>query len=134
MDIFLSVNNREEILQIPVIPPEFSISKPQNNSVFETATQGELKILGVPKLRSISFNSFFPVRDYPFLKTREKWGFEYTETLDRWISQKLPMRLVITETPINMAVCVDSFEYTIGKDGNLNYSISLSEFPMPQVV
>ena len=43
MDIYLSVNNREQVLRLPVLPPEFTVSKPQSNETFETVTQGQLK-------------------------------------------------------------------------------------------
>ena len=64
MDIYLSVNNREQVICLPVLPAEFTISKPQKNEVFETVTQGELKLIGRgPK--SITISSF-SIRDYPF--------------------------------------------------------------------
>ena len=31
MDIYLSVNNRAEVLRLPVLPPEFTVSKGRNN-------------------------------------------------------------------------------------------------------
>ena len=119
MDIYLSVNNREQVLRLPVLPPEFSVTKPQANETFETVTQGQLKLMGTPGLKG-----------YPFLKDRTYTAFGYLFVLDTWISKKLPIRLVITETPINMACCVDDFSYTISKDGNMNYSITLSEFKL----
>ena len=131
MDIFLSVNNRAEIMQLPVMPSEFTVEKPQGGSVFETVKHNDLRLYGNPKLKSISFASFFPVRDYPFLRNRSMWGFDYVYKLDSWIAQKLPIRFIITDTPINMAVAVDSFEYTISQDGDLAYEITFSEFPMP---
>jgi hypothetical protein len=130
MDIFLSVNNREQILQLPVVPPEFTITKPHKNDTFETASQGDLKLLGVAGLKGITIDSFFPVRDYPFLRSTAYKGFEYVYIIDTWIAAKLPIRLIITDTPINMAVAVDNFEYTIRQDGNLNYSLACSEFPL----
>ena len=133
MDIFLSVNNRAEVLQIPVVPAEFAVSKPQGNTVFETVNHGELQLYGSPKLRSISWNSFFPVRNYPFLRNRSMWGYEYVDKIDSWINQKLPIRLIITDTPINMAVLVSDFEYTI-KDGDVMYQFSALDFPMPQLI
>ena len=75
----------------------------------------------------ISWSSFFPVRDYPFLRDRSDTAFGYLYTIDTWMLQKLPIRLIITQTPINMACCVDDFSYTIKKDGDMNYSITLSE-------
>jgi hypothetical protein len=133
MDIFLSVNNRADVLQIPVMPAEFTISKPQNNDTFETALQGELKLYGSPKLKSIAWSSFFPVRDYPFLRDRSMKGFEYVNKIDSWIAQKLPIRLIISDTPINIAVLVDDWSYKIGQDSNIFYDVSFVEFPMPQI-
>jgi len=130
MDIYLSVNNREQVLRLPVLPPEFTVQKPQKNEVFETATHGDLKLLGVPGLKSITIASFFPVRDYSFLRDRTHKGFEYAYIIDKWIDAKLPIRLVITETPINMVVCVDDFQYTIRRDEDLYYTLELSEFPL----
>lgn len=127
MDIYLSVNNREEVICLPVLPAEFTISKPQNNDTFETATQGDLKLMGSTGLKSITWSSFFPIRDYPFLRDRSNTAFGYLYTIDTWIAKKLPIRLIITETPINMACCVDDFSYTIKKDGDMYYTITLSE-------
>ena len=130
MDIYLSVNNRAQVLRLPVLPAEFSVAKPQTNEVFETVSLGELKLIGRPGLKTISWSSFFPIRDYPFLRDRSDTAFGYLYTIDTWIKKKLPIRLIITETPINMACCVDDFSYTIGKDGNMKYSITLSEVPL----
>ena len=130
MDIFLSVNNREQVLRLPVLPSEFNVSKPQSNETFDTVTQGQLKLIGRPSLKSISWSSFFPVRDYPFLRDRSDTAFGYLYTLDTWISKKLPVRLIITETPINMACSIDDFSYSIKKDGDMHYSITLGELPL----
>ena len=131
MDIFLSVNNREQILQLPIVPSEFTITKPRKNDTFETATQGDLKLLGMEGLKGITINSFFPVRDYPFLRSRAYKGFEYTYIIDTWLNSKLPIRLIVTETPINMAVTVDNFEYTIKQDGDLYYTLECCQVPLP---
>ena len=134
MDIFLSVNNREQVLQLPVLPAEFTITKPQKNETFETVSEGDLKLIGVPGLKGITINSFFPVRDYPFLKDRTYKGFEYVYIIDKWIEAKYPIRLIITETPINMVCCVDDFQYTIKKDGDLYFVLSLSQFKLVNTV
>jgi hypothetical protein len=134
MDIFLSVNNRAEVMQLPVVPPEFTVSKPQGNSTFETINSGELNLYGEPKLKTISWSSFFPSKNYPFLKNRSMWGYEYIKKLDSWISQKLPIRLIITGTPINMAVLIDSLDFTVSQNGDYAYSISMSDMPMPQII
>lgn len=130
LNIYLSVNNREQILKIPVPPSEFTVSKPHSNGVFETVSAGQLNLIGTESLKSISWSSFFPVRDYPFLRDRTDKAFGYLYTLDVWYEQKLPMRLIITGTPINMACTIDDFSYTIKQDGDMWYSISLSEIKL----
>ena len=114
-------------MKLPVLPSSFTVSKPQKNDTFETVTQGELKLIGLAGLKSISFSSIFPVRDYPFLRDRSDKGFGYVYTIDTWIQRRVPMRLIITDTPINMAVVIDSFEYTVKSDGDLAYSFTLGE-------
>jgi len=123
----MTFNNREQVLKLPVVPKEFTITKPQKNEVFETVSQGELRLIGTPGLKGIVINSFFPVRDYTFLRDRTYKGFEYVFIIDTWILQKLPIRLIITDTPISMAVSVENFEYTIRQDGDLYYTLSLGE-------
>ena len=115
-------------MKLPVLPTAFTVSKPQKNDTFETITQGELKLIGLTGLKSISFSSFFPVRDYTFLRDRSDKGYGYVHTLDTWIAKRIPMRLIITDTPINMAVVIDSFEYTVKSDGDLAYTINFVEF------
>ena len=127
MDIYLSVNNREQVICLPVPPSEFTVSKPRKNEVFETVSQGELNLIGTSALKSISWDSFFPAKDYSFLRDRSDTAFGYLYTIDTWYEQKLPMRLIITDTPINMACTIEDFSYTIKKDGDMYYSITLSE-------
>lgn len=128
MNIYLSVNNREEVLTLPVIPPSFTVLKPQTCETFETVSGAELALIGEKKLKGITIESFFPVREYPFLKNRDLRGFEYTDIIDRWIAEKLPIRLIITDTPVNMACAVANFEYSLKTDGDVYYKLELKEF------
>ena len=128
MDIYLSYNNREEIIILPVLPAKFEVNKPQNNDTFESISLGELKLIGLRGLKSISFESFFPIRDYPFLRDNLYSGHEYVYKLDTWREKRVPIRILITDTPINMAVTIDDFKYSIGTDGDIYYSITLGEF------
>ena len=77
MDIYLSVNNRAEVLRLPVLPLEFTVSKNRNNEVFETVSQGQLNLIGTQALKKISWSSFLPNRDYPFLRDRSDTAFGY---------------------------------------------------------
>lgn len=133
MDIYLSVNNRAEILQIPILPAFFTISKPQSITAFETVSQGDLQLIGTPKLKGITIESFFPLRGhkYSYNRNTEMWDWDFVYKIDTWVLEKLPIRLIITDTPINMAVAVKNFEYSVKTDGDLWYSLELEEFILP---
>ena len=131
MRIYLSINNGEDLLEIPVIPAEFNVKKGQKDETFETITGAEIAFIDSPGLKEISWSSFFPCRDYPFLKSQrldDVWQYGYK--IDRWIAQKYPIRFIISGTPINMAVKVTQFDYSVGTSGDINYDITLKEFPL----
>lgn len=129
--IYLSINNREEVLELPVIPEKFSVAKPQGDETFETVTGQELTFIDVPGLKTIAWESFFPAHDYSFLRCdrlNDVWQYGYK--LDIWIKKKLPIRLIISGTPINMAVKITKFDYDVGTTGDINYSIEFKEIPL----
>lgn len=129
MDIFLSINNREQVIMLPVIPKEFLIKSPYKNEGFESVSQGELKLIGLRGLKSMTISSFFPQQEYPFTRDDTYKAWEYIEMIENWRERRIPIRLVITDTPINMAVVIENFEYGI-KDGtgDIYYTLTLSEF------
>ena len=128
MDIYLSINNREKVIKLPVLPEEFNITSPQNNEVFN-ACAGELNLIGELGLKSISWTSFFPCKEVKYSKENKLLGWELVNELEELRKRKLPFRLIITDTPINMAVTIDSFEYGL-KAGpeHVRYTIELKEF------
>ncbi|RKD26681.1 hypothetical protein BEP19_15855 [Ammoniphilus oxalaticus] len=129
MDIFLSINNREQVIQLPVVPSEFRIPNPQNHETFTTINQGDIRLIGKRGLQTITIDSFFPSKDYPFLRSRQYWGWEYVDIIQSWIDREVPIRLIITNTPINMAVTIDDFEYgPRDGSGDVYYTLPLTEF------
>lgn len=130
MDIFLSINNGEETLTIPVLPPTFDVKKPQGSETFETFTGAELRFISAPKLKSIGWTCFFPSKEYPFNRDFKSSPHEYVYTIDRWILSKVPIRLVVSGTPINMACAVNDFSYSMSTNGDVNYTIEFGEFPL----
>jgi hypothetical protein len=129
MDIFLSINNREQVIQLPVVPEEFNITSPWSNQVFNTITLGDINLIGLRGLKGISWSSFFPNHDYPFLRDRTMSAWEYAHAIEEIRVRRVPVRLIITDTLMNIAVLIDEFDYGV-KDGSgdVYYSISFSEF------
>jgi hypothetical protein len=134
VDIFLSINNREQVIQLPVVPKEFKVPSPVDNENFNTISQGDIKLIGLRGLKAISIDSFFPVKDYPFLRDRSYKGWEYVEIIESWIDRRVPIRLIATNTPVNLPMAIESFEYgPQDGSGDVYYSLSLSEFKFVQL-
>lgn len=135
MDIFISINNREQVIKLPVLPKDFKIQSGMKNETYETISIGEIKLIGMPTLKTISFSSFFPAKDYTFLRDRIYKAYEYVNMIEEWKSRRVPIRLIITDTPINMACSIEAFEYG-EQDGtrDVYYTLSLSEFKFIQLV
>lgn len=134
MDIFISINNRERVLRIPVIPEEFQVESPFNNETYTTISQGDIKLIGLRGLKSISWQSFFPAKEYPFSRDNTYKAWEYVKILEEFRDRRLPVRLVIPEADINMAATIDEFNYGVRDgSGDVYYTITLSEFKFVQI-
>lgn len=129
MDIVLSINNLEKVINFPVLPSEFTIQSPEQNETYQTIGIGEVNLIGDKGLKGISFSSFFPEKALTYSKNSEMFGWEFVNIIEELRDRKLPFRLVITETPINMPVTIDNFEYGL-KAGrkDIQYSIEFKEF------
>ena len=134
MDVYLSINNREQVIKLPVTPDEFQMQSGMSNDTYETISQGEIKLIGMSKLKAITLQSFFPAKDYPFLRDRSYFGWEYVEMIEAWMARRIPIRLIITGTPVNMACSIEAFDYG-PKDGSgdIYYTLTLSEFKFIQL-
>lgn len=131
MDIFISQNNNETVIQIPVLPAQFNVSLSQNNDTFNSISQGDLKLIGLVGLKTISFSSFFPHDDdnnAPYIKSKERYGHSYVSLLESFMKRRYPVRLIITETGINLPMTIERFDWSVGKSKDIDYTIELSEF------
>lgn len=124
---------------LPVIPAEINIKTGSNNETMETLT-GFIRLTGSKNLTEISWNSIFPVnKNYPFqVIDSDADGWNYVNFFEQAQNDELPVRLIITETKrsdtvkrtvINTLVSIDGFEYKTDKVGDINYSLSMTEFP-----
>lgn len=129
MNIYLSINNREKEIQIPVLPSSFSIQSNYSNQRIETVTHDEIMHVGNKQLTTIAFSSFFPIKDDSFLKSKDMFGWDYVKTIAEFRASKKPIRLVITGTNINSPMVITNFEYAVQDGtGDIYYSLGLEEY------
>lgn len=129
MEFWLSWQNNTEGFQLPVPPSNYSINNKSMNSTNNINEIGEINIIGNNGLREISIESFFPNRNYYFCKITPLAPYDYVNMLLKWKDSKKPIRLIITDTPINIAVTIESFEYG-ERDGthDVYFSLELKEY------
>lgn len=130
MEIWL-VKKGDRLL-LPVTP-HYDIDEEQNNSREELNEMGTVNIAGKPGLREVSITSFFPRQIYPFVVSTEinLDPFHYYNKIRDWKHEDEPIQLIITDTPFNFDVLIDSFQVFESEDdgsGSLHYSLSLSEY------
>ena len=132
-NIVFSANNREEVMILPVVP-EIEMDKPQSNERFETINNGTLNLIGDEGLRTFSITSIFPSQKYPWLKPGSvAEPFKYVDFFNRWRAKKVPLRIVTSRPDgrewFNMACLIDNFTFKLRKNGDIAYTLDVSEYP-----
>lgn len=130
MEIWLSIDNKAEQHQLPVLPPEFEVVSDNMNTVVNINEIGEINLIGRSALQKIVISSFFPNQDYPFVQTQKRHApYTYVKNIQRWRRSRKPIRLIITDTPINIAMAIESFKYKEQDgSGDVYYTLELSEY------
>lgn len=130
MEFWLSFNNREEVLQLPVPPKEYKIQKGLQIATLNVNSIGEIATIGKGLLAAVSLESFFPAQEYPFCQySGIQEPYYYVRLIEKWMNTGKPIRLMITDTNINMACCIERFEYgERDGTGDVYFSISLKEY------
>lgn len=92
---------------------------------------GEKVLFGNQKLRELNFSSFFPAthHEYPFVVGDNKDPADFIELFTKWKEGKKPVRVIITDSPINISMTISSFDYR-EQDGtrDIYYDLSLVEY------
>lgn len=134
MEFWFSFNNFAEKLQLPVNPGEFRIKAGNKNTVVDIQALGELNLIGGEKLAEIQLSSFFPAKWAPYCAYRDiPRPYDAVATIEKW-RKSGPVRLIITGTPVNIAVAIEEFEYgERGGTRDVNYTLTLKEYRFIQI-
>lgn len=129
MEIWLKQN--KEAIQLPILPPSFSIGVENGHQTVNVQTKGEVVILGKKGLKTMELSSFFSASDYPFAAYRkDREPYEYIKKIESWL--EAPVRLTITGTNINMRCVIQSFSYgEPDGSGDIEYTLSMREYRKP---
>lgn len=133
--IYLSYNNNEELIELPVLPKKIEVSGSGNNKSTEILSIGEITQLKMPKEFTIQLESDFPVMWYPSCnvsKNKLLLPYEYISKIEKWRTTLKPIRMVFVGSTIdiNVAVSIESFSYAEegGDVGTWSYKLKLKEY------
>ena len=132
MDAVLSINNNAQYIVFPFWPDETEITAGAGNTTYN-GLSFNIRMAGIEELKTLEISSFFPARKYPFVSAYANIDPEENKNFILGImQQKIPARLVLTDSMqkevLNIAVTVDSFNYSYRKNGDIDYSLSLTEY------
>ncbi len=134
MNIILTDISGASIFIVPIVPADTPISSNGQNDTMNS-TDGRFRIIDNQDLKVISWRSFFPVnKSYNFVKRGSLTnGYLYVAFIELMKKYKLPVRVIVTtdrKVPfLNILASIDSFSFKIDRTGDIDYSISLTEFP-----
>lgn len=125
------LSSGSEKFTIPITPREYEIKTSQNNETIDILDFGEAMLFGNARLKRLSFSGFFPhpKHDYPFVIGDVKTPIECVELLTKWKEAKNPIRVIITDSPVNLMMGLKEFTYR-EKDGtrDIYYKLSFVEY------
>lgn len=119
-------------IAIPVLPSKLKVTSPGDNETDTVLGLGEILILRQKRLRTISWDSFFPAHSAPYAPGAITPPLELVRAIQAARDALKPVRLLIigTDLDINVRMGIESFDYEerSGELGDLYYSIKLSEW------
>lgn len=121
-------------LTIPVNPEEIEDSMENNDKTYNVLGVGQIAVLKKPKLREISWKSFFPASDAdPWVSDRARNPETYVEALQEAMDEQDTGRLIISRSGLydtNLQVSVAEFTVTDkgGEPGDIYYEVKFREY------
>lgn len=103
---------------------------PHQNTTVNINQLGEINLIGKTGLMSMTIESFFPNQQYSFCLYRDfQKPYEYIKQLLKWKESGRPIRVIVTGTPINYAMAIESLTYSeVDGTGDVYFSLELKEY------
>jgi len=129
LEFHLSWQNNTEMFMLPITPSKFELTNPHINKVVNINDLGDVNIIGKKGLSEITIESFFPKQNYYFCKATPLDSQAYVDMILKWKNSRKPIRLIITDTQINIAVAIENFTYGVRDGtGDVYFTLELKEY------
>lgn len=126
-DVILSGAGERIVFPVPVT--EFTMQEKNNNSIVNINNVGDINMIGKKALGEIQISSFFPSRAYTFCASNPYKPYGYVSKIKKMATSGSPLRIIMSNTSVNMPCLIESFEYG-EKDGTCDvyFTLSLKEY------
>lgn len=122
------ISQDEERLVLPVTPVKYEVGNEQDNKTVDITQIGEVLLFGNSKLKTLSFEGFLPEKKYPFIVGDNRKPIEIINLIEKWKLSKKPVRVIISDGPINLMMGIQSFPYKKQENtGDMYYTLTFKE-------
>jgi len=131
--MYLGINDGEEGFIIPYLPEKIELTEGGDNKTYNIINVGEVNVINLPKLTSISFESHFPLNGDSEIDSEELFNpIFYVNKINEWRSKLQKIRFIFTGGPleINDLFSIENFKYEEhgGEVGDIYYSLELKRY------
>lgn len=119
---------------LPVTPSSYSWTHANAVETIQLDQLGEVNLHGTPRMAQETVDCLLPAQAYPFLNPGAGTNpWVYLERLERWSDSGTVLRYLVSGTPLNAAVLIESIQYG-EQDGtnDLYASITLRQYQAPE--
>ncbi len=131
MDIYLTDLEVGDTFQFPMLPETISTTMGNQFASYSILGIGEIKVPSGVSLDTISWDGIFPGEHRQYQPYIKNWvnpleAFKWLENCKAQVGKSKKLRLLVTETALNIDVYLDSVTKTYSQGyGDINYQISL---------
>lgn len=130
LKIYVEIAGRR--YQLPVNPTSIETDNPNANETTAVVSLGEVSQLLGNNLKTVKFESFFPL-DSSLMYVEDGSTYlkpvDYVALFEQASNSRKPVRLIVTDTKINMLASIDAFSSSIvDSTGDHEYSVTFKEY------
>lgn len=114
-------------LLLPVTPSEITITEGTDVRKYETASAGNISLIGFNELTEVSFSSFFPSSEREYSLNSSTFGIDYIPIINRFRDHRIPCRLIIVGMGFDKTMILEQFEYAAKRGMDIDYSMRFTE-------
>ncbi len=130
MEIWLKQGKRK--LRLPILPQEVGQTSEQDNKTETVNALGEVNLLGLPKLETVSLESHFPKRHMYYDQYKGYPSPERCVKRVEKMKQKGVIRFIVTPL-INYEATIEQFEYKyVDGTGDIYYTMQIKRYRRPK--